>query len=94
MNRKEAEALAGELVELAVEGEWAELVKRDLPGELLELLRQKAQLNAQVANLEQQERVLWLLLIEMLQPAAPTPKAWSNGAASQPQHQAAGLAVG
>lgn len=94
MNRKEVEALAAELAQLAVDGDWPELVKRDLSGELLELLRQKAQLNAQISNLEQQERVLWLLLIKLLRPAADAPKGWRNRSAAQPLGPAKAVALG
>lgn len=67
MNRGEALELAAEALELAGEGRWKEVLALPLPGEVIELIRRKAQLNAQISNLEQQEVILWELIVELLQ---------------------------
>ena len=67
MNREEALELAGEALELAGEGRWKEVLALPLPGDVIELIRQKSQLNAQISNLEQQEVILWELIVELLQ---------------------------
>ena len=66
MTRAEAAALAAEACELAVDGDFPELLQLELPGEVLELVRRKAQLNFQIANLELQETTLWRLVVSML----------------------------
>ena len=66
MTRAEALALAAEACELAVDGDFPELLQLELPGEVLELVRRKAQLNSQIQNLESQETILWELLVSML----------------------------
>jgi hydrogenase maturation factor len=93
MKRSEAEALGVDLLELANAGAWAELLAMDLSGEALEILRRKAQLNTQIGSMEQQERLLWeMLLMELVrQSAAPMAKPRANGGASDPQRQAADL---
>lgn len=67
MNRSEAQALGVEALELANSGAWGELLAMELPGQVLELVRQKAQLNRQVEHLEEQERILWELIIQLLE---------------------------
>lgn len=66
MNREAAAELAADALELANAGDWAELLELELPATVLELVRQKAQLNTQIENLEQQETVLWELIIQLL----------------------------
>ena len=66
MDRSAAAALAAEACDLAVEGNFPALLKMELPGEVLELVRRKAQLNSQIQNLESQETILWELLVSML----------------------------
>lgn len=66
MNRSEAEALGVEALELANDGAWGEVLALELPGQVLELVRQMSQLNKQVQHLEHQEKVLWQLIIETL----------------------------
>jgi hypothetical protein len=66
MNREAAAELAADALELANAGDWAELLAMELPSNVLELMRQKAQLNKQVEHLEQQETVLWELIIQLL----------------------------
>lgn len=66
MNREAAADLAADALELANAGDWAELLELELPSNVLELVRQKAQLNTQIENLEQQETVLWELIIQLL----------------------------
>lgn len=66
MNREAAAELAADALELANAGRWAELLELELPATVLELVRQKAQLNTQIENLEQQETVLWELIIQLL----------------------------
>ena len=66
MDRSAAAAIAAEACDLAVEGNFPELLQLELPGEVLELVRQKAQINSQIQNLESQETILWELLVSML----------------------------
>jgi len=66
MNRDEAADVAAEALELASDGRWGELLGLELPGSVVELVRRKQQLNIQVGNLEEQERVLWELIIQLL----------------------------
>jgi len=66
MNRDEAQALGAEALELAGDGRWGELLGMELPGSVVELVRRKQQLNIQIGNLEEQERVLWELIIQLL----------------------------
>ena len=56
-----------EALELANEGRWSELLQLDLPDQVIEMVRQKASLNTQITILEQQERVLWELIVSLLQ---------------------------
>jgi len=95
MKQAEAEALGAELLELANAGAWAELVAMDLSGGALEILRRKAQLNTQITSLEQQERLLWqmLLLALVQQASAPLANDGSNDGASHQQQAAAHLSV-
>jgi hypothetical protein len=94
MKRSEAEALGVDLLELANAGAWPELVAMDLSAEALEILRRKAQLHTQISSMEQQERLLWeMLLLELVQQgAAAKVKPRAKGGASDPQRQAADLA--
>jgi len=95
MKRSEAEALGVDLLELANAGAWAELVAMDLlSAEALEILRRKAQLHTQIASMEQQERLLWeMLLVQLVQQgAAPLAKPRANSGASDPKRQGADLA--
>jgi hypothetical protein len=94
MKRDQAEALGVDLLELANAGAWPELVAMDLSAEALEILRRKAQLHTQISSMEQQERLLWeMLLMELVQQgAAPMAKPRANGGASDPQRQGADLA--
>ena len=66
MNRSEAEALGVEALGLANDGAWGEVLALELPGQVLELVRQMSQLNKQVQHLEYQEKVLWQLIVETL----------------------------
>jgi len=66
VNRDEAQALGAEALELAGDGQWGELLGMELPGSVVELVRRKQQLNIQIGNLEEQERVLWELIIQLL----------------------------
>ena len=66
MDRSAAAAIAAEACELAIQGDFNELLQLQLPGEVLELVRQKAQINSQIQNLESQETILWELLVSML----------------------------
>lgn len=66
MNRSDAEALGVEALDLANAGSWGELLATELPSNVLELMRQMAQLNKQVEHLEAQETVLWELIIQLL----------------------------
>lgn len=93
MNQPEALELAAELVDLANDGEWPELLRRDLSGDVLEILRRKAQINLEITNLEAQERVLWLMLIEMLQSAEPVQEINSNPEALPPRKHNSPLIV-
>lgn len=94
MRRDQAEALGCDLLELANAGAWAELVAMDLPGEVLELIRRKEQINVQVSRLEAEEAILWeMLLLQLVQQgAAPMAKPRANDGASDPQRQGADLA--
>lgn len=95
MKQAKAEALGVELLELANAGSWAELVAMDLSGDALEILRRKAQLNTQISGLEQQEALLWqMLLLELVQQgSAPLANDGSNDGASHQQQPAAHLSV-
>ena len=66
MDRSEAESIGIEALELAADGRWPQLLEMELPAQVLELLRRKQQLNPQIGNLEEQEKVLWNLIVEML----------------------------
>ena len=68
MTRREAAELAAELQDLAVEGRWPQLreLEPDLPEGLIELVRQLGSLNTRIELLEEQERVLELLITSML----------------------------
>lgn len=66
MNREEAEALGAEALELAREGQWGHLLQLELSAEVIELVRRQSQLNLQIQNLEEQERVLWELTVQQL----------------------------
>ena len=67
VKRTEAQAVGAESLELANDGRWGELLAMQLPDQVLELLRQKASLNTQIQILEEQERVLWELIVSLLQ---------------------------
>ena len=67
MNRAEAQTVGAEALELANDGRWGELLAMQLPDQVLELLRQKASINTRVQILEEQERVLWELIVSLLQ---------------------------
>lgn len=67
MTYAQAAAVGVEALELANEGRWSELLQLDLPDQVIEMVRQKASLNTQITILEQQERVLWELIVSLLQ---------------------------
>jgi hypothetical protein len=62
----QATAVGVEALELANEGRWGDLLAMQLPDQVLELVRQKASINTQVEILEEQERVLWQLIVALL----------------------------
>lgn len=66
MERSKAEALGAEALEMAREGQWAELLQLELSPEVIELIRKQTQVNLQIQNLEEQERVLWELTVQRL----------------------------
>jgi hypothetical protein len=66
MNHEQATAVGFEALELANEGRWGDLLAMQLPDQVLELVRQKASINTQVEILEEQERVLWQLIVALL----------------------------
>ena len=67
MKRTEAQAVGAEALELANDGRWSELLQLDLPDQVIEMVRQKASINTRVQVLEEQERVLWELIVSLLQ---------------------------
>ena len=67
MTYAQAAAVGVEALELANEGRWSELLQLDLPDQVIEMVRQKASLNTQITILEQQVRVLWELIVSLLQ---------------------------
>ena len=66
MNRADAEQVGVAALELAGDGQWGEVLGMELPGAVVELVRRKEQLNSQISNLEEQERVLWELIVQLL----------------------------
>ncbi len=66
MKHDQATAVGVEALELANEGRWGDLLAMQLPDQVLELVRQKASINTQVEILEEQERVLWQLIVALL----------------------------
>lgn len=67
VTREQAAAAGVEALELANSGRWGELLAMQLPDEVIEMVRQKASINTQVEILEEQERVLWELIVALLQ---------------------------
>ena len=67
MKREQAAELGAEALELANGGRWSDLLAMQLPDQVVEMVRQKASINTQVEILEEQERVLWELIIASLQ---------------------------
>lgn len=67
MKREQAAAVGVEALELANNGRWAELLSMQLPDQVIEMVREKASINTQVEILEEQERVLWELIVCLLQ---------------------------
>ena len=67
MTRTQAAAIGVEALELANSGQWPELLAMQLPDQAIEMVRQKASINTQVEILEEQERVLWELIVSLLQ---------------------------
>jgi hypothetical protein len=66
VNREDAADLAAEALELANSANWTALLRLDLPDAVIELIRQKASLNIQIENLEEQEKLLWELALQTL----------------------------
>lgn len=66
VNREHAADLATEALELANSANWTALLRLDLPDAVIELIRQKASLNIQIENLEEQEKLLWELALQTL----------------------------
>lgn len=66
MSREEALQQMAVLQQAASDGKWAWLLEQQLPGLVLELLRQSAQLDKQIGNLEQQERMADELIVQQL----------------------------
>jgi hypothetical protein len=67
VTREQAAAAGVEALELANSGRWGELLAMQLPDQVIEIVRQKASLNTQIEILEEQERVLWELIVALLQ---------------------------
>ena len=71
MTRTEAEELAVQALDLAVEGKWPAVLELPLSPEALELVRKKTSLDRQICIAEEQERILYALLIENLSSQQP-----------------------
>ena len=67
MKREQAAELGAEALGLANGGRWSDLLAMQLPDQVVEMVRQKASINTQVEILEEQERVLWELIVSSLQ---------------------------
>jgi hypothetical protein len=67
VRHEQAAAVGVEALELANNGRWGELLAMQLPDQVIEMVRQKASINTQVEILEEQERVLWELIVALLQ---------------------------
>lgn len=70
MTRTQATAIGVEALELANSGQWGELLAMQLPDQVIEMVRQKASINTQIEILEEQERVLWELIVCLLEKEA------------------------
>lgn len=67
VRREQAAAVGVEALELANSGRWGELLAMQLPDQVIEMVRQKTSINTQVEILEEQERVLWELIVALLE---------------------------